>query len=132
MKNVNLSGSGFDVLHNSGEWRIALHSFCEDVNGLSAFRQWGRHMDSEEAFVLLEGRAWLALSREGKEPEDCQICHLKKDELVLVEKGERHAILLGEGAAVLIIENLDMSNSVNEPMAEEVIRTVRSAWEKEA
>ena len=68
----------------------------------------------------------------GKEPEDCQICHLKKDELVLVEKGERHAILLGEGAAVLIIENLDMSNSVNEPMAEEVIRTVRSAWEKEA
>lgn len=132
MKKLEISGSGFDVLHNSEEWRIALHSFCEEINGPASFRKWGRHMDSEEAFVLLSGKAYLVFSEKGQEDEDYRICPLETGRMLLAEKGERHAILLGEGAKVLIFENLDMSNTVNEPIRDAVIRAVLSAWEKES
>lgn len=74
-------------------------------------------MDSEEGFVLLEGRGWLATSTDGK---DFHIQELKHMELTLVEQAERHAILLEEGGRALIVENLDMSNSVNEEMDPEL------------
>ncbi len=130
MRDLEIAGSGFDVLHNSKEWRIALHSFCGEVNGIVSFRQWGRHLDSEEAFVLLQGRAWLVTSGDGSTWDDCKVTHLSPDRLILVDRGERHAVILGEETKVLIIENLDMSNTVNEPIPEDVIRRIAADWEK--
>lgn len=49
------NAKGFEVLHNSTGWRIAEHAYKENVNGMSAFLNWGRHLDSEEAFLLLCG-----------------------------------------------------------------------------
>ena len=128
MVKTKMEGSGFQVFHNSKEWRIAVHSYEEEVNGLSSFRQWGSHLTSEEAFVLMEGRAWLATSREGNEDDDFEIHRLEKGTLFLVEQAEKHAILTDVGASVLIIENRDMSESVNTPMPEGVIRSVKDAW----
>lgn len=108
---------GFEVIHNSKEWRVAVHAYQPEVNGVPSFHLWGRHMDSEEGFVLLEGRGWLATSTDGK---DFHIQELKHMELTLVEQAERHAILLEEGGRALIVENLDMSNSVNEEMDPEL------------
>lgn len=117
--------SGFEVLHNSREWRIAVHSYEEKVNGLEAFQNWGIHETSEEAFVLLEGQAWLATSRAGKLKDDFHIEPLQARRLYLVERGECHAILLKEDSSVLIMEDLDMSRSRIEPICESVIDAVR-------
>lgn len=106
---------GFEVLHDSTEWRIAIHAYEEKVNGKSSFKNWGRHMDSQEAFLLLKGKGWLITSPDG---EEAMIHELTGEEIVVVESGERHAILLGEDSAALIIENEDMSNSVTEPIEE--------------
>ena len=129
MYTYSMNQSGFTVYHNSEPWRVAVHSFQEDVNGLSSFINWGRHLTSEEAFVLLKGRAWLVTSKEGKEPEDYEIHELKASNLLVVGTAERHAILLSEGTDVLIMENRDMSESVNEPIPEKVREAVRTAWE---
>lgn len=116
MKAFELNGKkGFEVIHNSKPWRVAVHASQPEINGIPSFYQWGRHMDSEEGFVLLQGRGWLVTSSDGK---DYHIEELKKEELTLVEQAERHAILLDENSSALIVENLDMSNSVNEKMDE--------------
>lgn len=112
-----LEAKGFEVIHNSQGWRIAEHAYEESVNGIPSFVNWGRHLDSEEAFLLLCGKGWLVTSTDGS---DYEIHPLKDGELQLVETAERHAILLAEGARALIVENQDMSNSVTEPIEKEL------------
>ena len=79
---------GFEVIHNSTPWRVAVHASLPEVNGVPSFHQWGRHMESEEGFVLLAGQGWLVTSTDGR---DYHIEALKKEELTLVEQAERHA-----------------------------------------
>lgn len=111
---------GFEVLHDSKEWRIAAHTYEKEVNGIEAFLTWGIHETSEEAFLLLSGKGWLVTSREGKDPEDYQIHELSIDKLCVVEQAERHAIILTPGSQALIVENEDMSVSRTEPVTEAV------------
>lgn len=116
---------GFEVIHNSAPWRVAVHASQPEINGVPSFHLWGRHMESEEGFVLLQGKGWLVTSTDGK---DYHIEELKKEELTLVEQAERHAILLDENSSALIVENLDMTNSVNEEMdasiKEEILKKI--------
>ena len=122
MKQIGiLQAKGFEVLHNSQGWRIAEHAYQPDVNGIPAFLTWGRHLDSEEAFLLLSGEGYLVTSKAGK---DYHITPLKKGEICLVETGERHAILLSEDGRALIVENQDMSNSVTEPIDDELRKEI--------
>lgn len=122
MKQIDiLQAKGFEVLHNSQGWRIAEHAYQPEVNGVAAFLTWGRHLDSEEAFLLLTGEGYLITSKEGR---DYQIAPLKAGEVCLVEPGERHAILLSEGSRALIVENQDMSNSVSEPIDDDIRKEI--------
>lgn len=116
MKQYEVKESGFSVLHNSGAWRLAAHVYDPEVNGLSAVTAWGRHLDSEEAFVLVSGDVWLF---ERDEQGMVTARKLQPATVYLVETGVRHAIVLREGASVLIAENRDMDNSVTEPMKPE-------------
>lgn len=115
----------FTVVHNSREWRIATHTYEAEVNGIESFRTWGIHETSEEAFLLLEGRGWLVTSEEGRDAGDYGIRELVCGQMRVIEQAERHAIILKPGSRVLIAENLDMSQSRSEPIAEEVVRKVR-------
>ena len=115
---------GFEVLHNSEGWRLAIHAYDPEVNGSPSFKNWGRHLDSQEAFLLLDGKGWLATCNEEGE---YKVTELSKTEILIVEKAERHAILLAEGASALIVENLDMSNSVNEAMKPDVVQEILNA-----
>lgn len=129
MKKYELDNrAGFDVIHNSGSWRIAVHAFEPEVNGLASFQKWGIHLDSEEGFVLLKGKAWLVLTTDDQESH-WEICPLEKEQLYLVQQGERHAIVLKEDSEVLIIENRDMSQSCNMEISQEVQETVRKEIE---
>ena len=128
MFEYELNQPGFTVYHNSEPWRVAVHSYQEDVNGLSSFKNWGRHLISQEAFVLLRGRAFLVTSSEGTAPEDYKIHDLRQGVLFVVDTAERHAILLDRDTDVLIMENQDMSASVNEPINASVVEAVSKAW----
>ncbi|HIU75695.1 MAG TPA: hypothetical protein IAC62_07430 [Candidatus Pelethocola excrementipullorum] len=121
---------GFEVVHNSKEWRIAVHTYEKKVNGLEALQNWGIHETSEEAFVLMMGQAWLITAVEGKREDDFQIHPLQMHQVYLVEQGERHAILLKEDSSVLIMENLDMNKSRNESICESIVEAVRKVVDR--
>lgn len=126
MEKISLAKrSGFEVIHNSVGWRIAVHAYEEKTNGITAFTEWGVHEDSQEAFVLLKGKAWLALSEQGTDPGDYQLCALEKDGLYVVQEKEYHSIILVPGSQVLIMENLDMSNTRKKSVDPKVIQEIR-------
>lgn len=115
---------GFRVLHKSGMWRTAMHSYDRNVNGIEALQEWGIHEDSEEAFVLLCGDGVLAVQSDtGK----TQIIPMQPLQQYVVGVAELHAIALKEGARVLIMENADMSRFQTLPMRKEVRDAVRIA-----
>ena len=86
---------GFEVLHNSEGWRLAIHAYEPDINGVPSLKNWGRHLDSQEAFLLLNGKGWLVIC---DDEGNYEVSQLSKTEILIVEKAERHAILLAEGA----------------------------------
>lgn len=115
---------GFAVIHNSGSWRIAVHAFEPAVNGLEAFKDWGVHQDSEEGFVLLKGTAWLVIAK-GAKGDNFRVQSLQPQQIYLVHPNERHAIILKEDSAVLIMENRDMSRSYSEPVSAGALAAVK-------
>lgn len=131
MEKISLTQrSGFEVIHNSVNWRIAVHAYEEAVNGITAFTEWGVHEDSQEAFILLEGEAWLVLSEVGEDPKDYQLHRLEKESVFVVQKKEYHSIILVPDSQVLIMENLDMSNSGKKPVDPKVIQAVKKSLKK--
>lgn len=141
MIQYDLSGRrGFSVIHESTGWRIACHGYDPAVNGIGALGEWGIHLDSEEAFVLLQGRGVLAVQDEsgrnengrdesgqdengqGENGQDengqIRVISMEPSRLYVVGAGERHAIALGEGSLVLIMENEDMSRFETAEMEE--------------
>ena len=118
---------GFGVFLESGGWRMGYHSYEESQNGLSSVKQWGIHVDSDEAFALLEGKAYLAL----RSPNGgCSIASLVQGDIYLVEKGEPHILILTEGTRILITENRDMSHTVNEPATAREIQMIQQNYNK--
>ncbi len=124
MKQYEIQAQGFQVLHNSGGWRLAVHGYEEQVNGMASLANWGRHLDSEEAFVLLQGRAWLS---ERSEAGELLVQPLHPLQVYLVVTGTRHAIVLAQDSQVLIAENRDMDNSVTEPISSQDLEQIRLA-----
>lgn len=136
MIQYDLSGRrGFSVIHESAGWRIACHGYDPAVNGIGALGEWGIHLDSEEAFVLLQGRGVLAVQDESGRNENgrdesgqdengqgengqIRVISMEPSRLYVVGAGERHAIALAEGSLVLIMENEDMSRFETAEMEE--------------
>lgn len=126
MEKISLAQrSGFEVIHNSVNWRIAIHVYEETVNGITAFTEWGIHEDSQEAFVLLEGEAWLAVWEQEKGLWSYQLSRLERETVFVVQEKECHSIILTPGSRVLIMENQDMSNSRKKTVDPQVIREIR-------
>lgn len=113
---------GFSVIHESAGWRIACHSYEPSVNGIGALKEWGIHVDSEEAFLLIGGKGVLAAV------DDCSqvvMTPMEPLRLYVVGAGERHAIALQPDSRVLIMENEDMSRFETEEMGAEVRASIR-------
>lgn len=99
--------SAFEVAHNSATWRIATHTSAA-CNAWSEAPCWGVHEDSEEAFVLLAGSAWLAVC--GTDSVPC-VQPLMPLAVSLVCAGEQHMLVCAPGTKVLVFENRDMAHS---------------------
>lgn len=117
---------GFRVMHEYGGWRIAYHAYEEKINSIRALKNWGVHVDSDEAFVLVEGKAVLATSGTLEQPAPAIVEEIRPGNLYVVEHGERHAIALAEGAAVLIMENRDMSNFIETEINSEEMKKIKA------
>ena len=108
------SGDGYRPLVDYGAWRVALLRFAEDMlpRHIATFQ---RHDDTDEVFVLLQGRCILYLG-EGKESIGMLYA---EDMLPLkvynVKRGVWHNHTLSRDAVVLIVENKDTADH-NSPL----------------
>ncbi len=104
-------GPGYAPVVDFGSWRVALMNRGDECapDGIAGME---RHNETDEVFVLLEGRAILFVGEAGaggaavgRVPP----CEIAPGKLYNVRRSAWHACALSADAKVLIIENRDTS-----------------------
>lgn len=124
------SGHGYQPLIDSGEWRVARLNFTPGEQVL----EFQRHDETDEVFVLLQGRCILLLGEGAEQVTRIYAQEMQPFRLYNVRRGTWHARVLSADAKVLIVENRDTTaaNSPKIPLnlsqQEEVASIVRQIW----
>jgi len=96
-------GDGFKVIAEQGDRKIGMLRYSERFSKLSEYE---RHLLTDEAFVLLSGRATLYTDSESLE--------LENGKLYNIPAAVWHHIVVSEDANVLVIENKNTSKENTE------------------
>ena len=95
-------GDNYYTAMRFGAWRVAYlnygDKFCREN-----FERVERHMETDEAFILLEGEATLVIG------DNLSEIKMEKHKLYNVPQGVWHHIFTLPGTSVLIVENADTS-----------------------
>jgi ureidoglycolate hydrolase len=99
-------GEGYQPLIDFGSWRVAIlrwepDSRAEQIEFLE------RHTQTDEVFVLLEGRATLIIGGNQGKVDDIQAEVMANGKLYNVKQNTWHSALLSRNASILIVENRD-------------------------
>ncbi len=97
------TGEDFRVLHSFEGWKIG---FLRYSDRFSEYAQSERHLNTDEAFVLLEGEAVLYSGDE--------VCGMEKNVVYNIPKGVWHHITVSRDATVMVVENSDTSKDNTE------------------
>lgn len=106
MEILTFQGEGFQVLKESDEWKIGFLRWNERF---SQCLEMERHLETEEAFVLLSGNA--VLLTDAAYP-------MKPEKVYVVPRGEWHHIVVSKDALVLVVENRATSRENTEKKKE--------------
>lgn len=90
------AGAGYEATMNYGEWRVALMNYADELAKLNKYE---RHLETDEVFVLLEGRATLVVGEAREEHK------MERFRIYNVKRGVWHGIVYSPDARVLIVEN---------------------------
>lgn len=91
-------GEDFKVAMQFEGWKIGFLRYSERF---SDFKVLERHLETDEAFILLEGEATLY--------ENFEACKMEKCKVYNIEKGVWHHIVVSENATVIVVENSSTS-----------------------
>ncbi len=100
MEIFDFCGEDFKAVLQFEGWKIGLLRYGERF---SDFKVMERHLETDEAFVLLEGDATLYEEENTYKMEKCKVYNVKK--------GLWHHIVVSKNATVLVVEN---SNTTKE------------------
>lgn len=92
------NGEDFKAVMQFEGWKIGFLRYSERFLKFACLE---RHLNTDEAFVLLNGDAVLYTETETLKMQKCKLYNIKK--------GEWHHITVSENATVLVIENSDTS-----------------------
>lgn len=126
-------GQGYQPLINSTTWRVALLNFTPNLlpNQIAEFQ---RHNETDEVFVLLQGRCILFLGQ-----GDSTVTRIFAQDMIPltlynIKKGIWHSHALSPDAKLLVVENADTS-PLNSPhlqlsleQLEEIAELARRLW----
>lgn len=99
---------GFKPLVSYMGWRVAVLNSYKNVKKESFYKV-ERHTETDEAFVLLKGYAWLIIGEGTLEPQNMDIIKMEYETVYNVKKGVWHHIIMQEASSVVIVENKDTS-----------------------
>ncbi len=100
------SGDGYQSLIYFGSWRVAILRWIE-TSLPEAISTMERHMQTDEVFVLLAGKAALVLGGNGAAASCLQVQSLENGKIYNVRQAAWHTTLLSRDASILIVENRD-------------------------
>ena len=103
IEKYEFSGEDFKVMMQFEGWKIGFLRYSERF---SEFKQLERHLETDEAFVLLSGEAVLYTETETVELEKCKLYN--------IPKGEWHHITVSNDATVMVVENSNTSKDNTE------------------
>jgi len=119
MITLPIASAGYAKRFPSGGWLIAANGYDADVNSPATVSTIGRHRETDEAFVLLQGCGFLVTAGVDDTPGKLCTEQLIPGQLYVIERGEWHALVLLENAQTIIVENADTDaeNSDRAPLA---------------
>ncbi len=111
------AGTGYQPLIDYGAWRVAILRFIDELLP-ERLDNWQRHHETDEVFVLLQGRCILFLGAGDQTVTHVYAQDLMPLKLYNVKRGVWHTHALSQDAVVLIVENLDttIENSPRLPL----------------
>jgi hypothetical protein len=106
-KNFDLSiyrEAGYAPLFESGhDWMVAAYNGCPFPGYLE------RHTTSDEAFILMAGRAIMLVGDNGPDASIAKPVILELFQAINIKKSVWHSVLTSPDARILIVENRDVT-----------------------
>jgi hypothetical protein len=97
---------GYKPLIDYGEWRVAILRYIDELRP-EELDKMQRHDETDEVFVLLEGRCILFIGAGGESVSEIYAQDMEPLKLYNVKRSCWHTHTLSENATVLIVENRD-------------------------
>ena len=99
-------GAGYQALIDYDKWRVAILRYCDELmpERISTMQQ---HKETDEVFVLLEGRCILFLGEGNDVIMSINAVDMVPSKLYNVKRGVWHSHTLNKDTSVLIVENRD-------------------------
>jgi len=126
-------GTGYRPLIDYDKWRVAMLRYNDELLPERIFAM-QRHDETDEVFVLLEGRCILLLA-EGKNTINAiTAVDMVPRKLYNVKRGVWHSHTLSRDASVLIVENRDTTvhNSpkmlLNDAQRKRIVEITHEIW----
>jgi hypothetical protein len=110
------TGPGYLPLVDFAAWRVAILNFADELR-LEKITRLQRHDETDEVFVLLQGRCLLFVGSGADQVTGIHGVDLEPRKLYNVRKGVWHHHALSVDAMVLVVENRDTTYD-NSPFCE--------------
>jgi len=126
-------GPDYKPLIDYHSWRVALMNYTPDLVPEKIDRM-QKHNETDEVFVLLQGRCILFLGEGENEVTKVHAVDMEPNKLYNVKRGVWHSHTFSKDAKVLIVENRNTveSNSpfvsLTEAQCKEIIRLTKGLW----
>ena len=127
------TGEGYRPLIDYGQWRVAILRYIDELLPENIGKM-QRHDETDEVFVLLNGRCILFLGEGDQTVDAIHAEDMQPLKLYNVKRGAWHSHTLDEAATVLIVENCDttLANSpeidLTADQRRQLIELTRAAW----
>jgi ureidoglycolate hydrolase len=103
---LEYDGEGYQPLVDFGTWRVAFLRFIDELIPENIQRL-ERHVETDEVFVLLKGKAVLFLGEGEEKIRELHSLEMEPGKLYNIRKNAWHACVLSRDATILLVENQD-------------------------
>jgi len=100
---------GYQPLIDYGEWRVAFLRYIDELLPENICKM-QRHDETDEVFVLLEGRCILYIGEGDEQITQIHALDMESLKLYNIKQSCWHTHTLSEGTTVLIVENRDTAD----------------------
>lgn len=106
--------NGYSPIVDYKSWRVAVLKFCDDLK-LENIKTMQKHLETDEVFILVQGKCTLFLGENGEKPGQIERVKMSPGKVYNIKKGVWHNHSMDESGAVVIVENSNTTDD-NSPV----------------